>query len=464
MSLPRASILAALSLLVLLSVAPSMAERAYAYLQQEYQTYASPFLEAFPSQPATPTYPSRVVVIWVRGLSLEAAQRAPALDALRRRGASAILEPAPPSWRPSVVLTLLSGATPAVHGALAPGVAVDARLDTLFHRLRAAERPAALIADPSWAEWFEDVVPTFEALDSANPALRDDQAVERALALLRPPVRFAFVLVELGLPEASSSGDLATYAAAVAATEVRIQFIVQTLDFNADALVVIGEPSTTHGADLRLPMVMVGPGVLPNTAHIARATDVAPTLAVLAGTAMPAHAQGAPIFEALAPNPPAMILSARQLTTFYEAWSERMASQRFAATLLREHESALASGDARAFSLWQAQLRQAAQHQLEQRLTPERLLRLPLAAGIMLLWAALCVATLRAQTAGVAVIGAGVAVGVWSMFFAPTAAFDIRAFEAPLVWAEELALAARICFAATGILCAFALRQREVSP
>lgn len=463
MTSSRSSGFAALAMLVLLSLAPTVAAQAYAHLRQGYRSYVSPFLEPLPAQQAPPTYPSRVVVVWVRGLSLEASQRAPALNALRQRGASIIVEPLPPIWRPSVVLTLLSGASPAVHGALDPDAGVDGRLDTIFHRLRAAERPAALIVDPQWAAWFEDLVPSFEAIEASALAVRDDRAVERALELLRPPARFAFVLVELELPEAIATADPEVYALAVAATEVRIQAIVQALDPATDALVILGEPGAAQARDARAPMILVGPGVLPNTAHIARATDVAPTLAVLAGAGSPAHAQGAPIFQALAPNPAAMVLTARQLTLFYEAWSERMGSPRFAAVLLREREAAFADANQQAFTVWQAQLNNAAQRQAEQRLTVERLTRLPLAIGAVLFWVIVCAAVLRSRGAWVAWIGAGLAAVVWGALVAPSVPFDLKAFEQPLAWAEQLGVSAQVSFVVLGALVAL-IGQRESSP
>ncbi|MDW8292472.1 MAG: hypothetical protein RML84_05130 [Anaerolineae bacterium] len=393
-----------------------LAESARDLLWAKFTAYTNPVLQLLPPAPPSRPLTQRLVLIWVRGLRLDAAQRMPTLNALRARGASLMVEHTAPTWRAPATFTLLSGARPETHGALLPDEAAGRGLDTLFHALQRAGRTAALVGESRWADWFEDAVPRLSLVAAEEVAARDDQAVTLALEALRDveqPV--AFVLVELALPEATLRTNPDAYATAVAATDVRVQQLVGALDLSKVTVAVLGDRGLddrgrdggSEPAIARAPAVIAGAGVRTNVAAIARAEDVAPTLAVLMGAAPPVHAQGRPLFEMLDASPEAMQAAAQQLTAFYEAWSELHARPRFAAPLLREYEAAIHQGDARAFQVWFVRLDRAAQAERDELRRAAQWIRVPLVIGIALTLAALVGA--GAQAAGWASAAGGLA-------------------------------------------------------
>ncbi|MFN4294410.1 MAG: hypothetical protein ACK4JD_09785 [Thermoflexales bacterium] len=382
------------ALLIALTLTATFAEQARARLWKRYANYTSPFLEPLPSGPSRPPLARRVVVALVHGLRLDESRQMPALNAWRARGADVILESRPPTYRLPMILTGLSGAWPETHGATTNSPLLLAQPDTILRAAQASGKATAFVGSDSLSDWLGAALQRVEVVDELAPAQRDQQAVELALTVLNDSARPAqLVLVELSLPEETARSDPGSYRAAVAATDFRIEAIGQALDPGADAFVVLSDRGLTYdgrsgGGEaevVRAPLVLAGAGVIPGAQAIAPATAVAPTLAALIGAPIPAHAQGGPILEALAPEPTLPLASARQLTAFYELWSATMRRPRFAAELLRRYEDRLSAGDAASYARWLAELNQSVRQAATDRLNAERIARLPLAAGVGLL-------------------------------------------------------------------------------
>jgi hypothetical protein len=242
---------------------------------------------------------------------------------------------------------------------------------------------------------------------------------------LRDAVRPAeVVLVELSLLEHIARTEPASYSAAAAATDVRVQSLVEALDPTTDAIAVIsdrgldarGRDGGGDPATARVPFILAGAGVEPGSQAIAPATSIAPTLAALTGAPIPAHAQGSPVLGALRPGAALTMASAQQLTSFYELWSEVAHMPRFAADLLRQHRAGLASGDLAAYARWSAELNAAVNAATLSRLSGERAARLPFAIGVALLLLALTVLIL-VDRPWLALIGAGAYLVAWFILF-----------------------------------------------
>ncbi len=288
-------------------------------------------------------------------------------------------------------------ATPDTHGVTTNDAQRLAVPDTLFKSLQAAGRPTAIIGSVKWNELFEGLTQRIEITDQDDPALSDTQAVNLALQVLRDPQQQpAFMLIEFGLLEDVARRDPSSYASAAAATDVRIQSIVDVLDLSNTAVVVLSdrglnEAGTDGGGEpeiARAPMVLAGAGIQLGAQAIAPQSGIAPTLAELAGTPIPMHNEGAPIFDVLQSDSSLPMASARQLTTFYEQWSEVVQQPRFAAELLTQYEQQIAAGDMAAYSRWFASLQtRKVQQAATARLSEERASRLPfvLGMGVMLL-------------------------------------------------------------------------------
>lgn len=463
-----------LLLIVGLVFAALLAERARDAWWAKYAEYTSTMLRPLTPAPPFASRTQRLVLIWVRGLRLDASQRMPTLNALRARGASVIVEHTAPTWRAPATLTLLSGARHETHGVLLPNEPADPNVDTLFQALQRAGRTIALVGDAHWADTFEASVPRLEVVDAPDAAARDDQAVVLALEALRDRAQpVAFVLVELSLPEVALRTNPATYATAVAATDMRVQQLVGALDLTKVAVAVLSDRGLdARGRDggaeaevARVPLVLAGAGVREGIAAIARAEDVAPTLAVLMGAAPPVHAQGRPLLEVLAADHAAMLTAAQQLTAFYEAWSEHFSRPRFAAPLLRASEPAMAQGNPATFQIWFAQLDQAARSEREALRRATQWVRLPFAAGIALVVLALIGASV--QLAGAASLVGG------AMFVAVNLAFVFLGELQPSFtqfpqaqpqrfWAQ-LAPASALGVFAVGVLSLLLARRRALS-
>lgn len=414
-----------LALIVALTVIASVAERTMTQLWQGYQSYASPYLQPLPSGSSRSPMSRRLVVVLVHGLRLAESRQMPAANALRARGADITVEAPPPTYRMPAWFGLLTGARPETHGLTTDASPRFAIPDTLFRALQSAGRPTAVVGTSAWTDLFENAVSRLEIVDEEDPARRDNQAAELAVNILRDPAQPAqVVVVEFGLLEHIARAEPASYSAAAAATDVRLQSIVEALDLSQDTIAVIADRgfdarSRDGGGDAataRVPFILAGAGVTPDAQAIAPASAVAPTLAAVAGAPIPAHAQGPVVLGALAPDPALPLASARQLTSFYEQWSEIARQPRFAAELMRAHEVALASGDPVAYSRWSAELGAAANGAVVAKLTEERTARLPFVAGVGLLLLALAALMLTEHPLH-ALAGAGAYAVAWFVLF-----------------------------------------------
>ncbi|MCS6848427.1 MAG: hypothetical protein RMN52_12035 [Anaerolineae bacterium] len=394
------------ALLVVLTLVTTLARQMRTQLWQRYVNYASPFLGELPSGAPRQPLAQRVVVVLVRGLRLDESRQMPALNALRARGADVTIESRPPTYRLAATFTWLSGAWPETHGATTNSALLLARPDTILRAVQASDKATAFVGSDQLSDLLGAALQRVELVDDLEPAQRDQQAIELALDVLNDPARPPqFVLVELSLLEEVARSDPESYRAAIAATDFRIGAIGNALNPSAAALVVLSDRGLTYdGRDgggeagvTRTPLVLTGAGVVPGTQAIAPATAIAPTLAALAGAPIPTHAQGGPILAALVPAPALPIASAQQLTAFYEQWSAAMGQPRFASELLRRYEDRLAADDAASYAAWFAELDQAVERAMTERLTTERAARLPFAAGVTLLLLAIAGLILNAH-------------------------------------------------------------------
>ncbi len=385
--------LLALALLIALSALGSVAKQARTTLWERYAAYTSPFLETWPAGAARPPRTQRIVVVVVHGLRLAESRGMPTLNALRQRGADVTIELTPPAYDLPATLTWLSGARPEVHGATTNQSPLLIRPDTVLRAAQAAGWLVTFIGSEQRHDWLGGTQRAIFA-DDPDPAQRDQQAIALAVEALRAPLsQPQLIALSLDLVAQVARQDPASYSAAVAATDFRIQSVLAQMNLEAETLVVLSERGIASGGYdgggeaevVRTPLVMAGAGVLPGSVAVAPAVAIAPTLAALAGAPFPIHAQSGFIHDVLAAEPAAFIASAQQLTTFYDQWSAAIGQPRFAAGLLRRYSDRLAAGDPLAYVVWQAELSRAAEEAAGARLRAERATRLPLVVGLGLL-------------------------------------------------------------------------------
>lgn len=380
--------------IVVLTVVASLAQQARDQLWAHYRDYRSPFPGNAPVGSSRATMSSRVVVALIRGLRLDASRQMPALNALRERGADVVVQLTAPTYRLPSWVGWMSGAQPETHGVTTNDSQRGVLPDSIFRQLRASGRSSAIVGSSEWDGLLGDTAGRIELAEGASAAQRDNEAVRIAIDVLRDTAAPAqLVLVELGLLEEVARNTPESYTAAAAATDVRLKELVDTLDLGNATLVVMSDRGLdARGRDggseeiiAQAPLVMAGSGVTPNVQTRASAADIAPTLAALLGAPIPVEAQGAPIFEALQSNPQLPLDSAKQLTTFYEQWSEATGQPRFAAELLQRRQTGLAAGDPASYQEWKSELDVAVADAQGAKLSAERSARFPFVIGIALL-------------------------------------------------------------------------------
>jgi hypothetical protein len=358
-------------------------------LWSEYARFTSPFVTQPPvGEPAT-QHTRRLLVLLVRGLRSTDVESMPALKALGRRGAAITLTLQAPTYALPAWLTLFSGATHQIHGSTTDGSPRNPALDTIFTRLRVSGQSSAIIGSARWNELYGADATRVEVIETSDAGFQDEQATNAVLQTLRDPAASERLIVaELRVLDVQRSlTETTATASALAATDIRINAIGQAADLANNTLVVVSDHGALadgrFGGDepevARVPLLMAGAGIASGARLDANATDLAPSITLLLGLPPPLHAQGAPLWDAIASR--ALLASARQLTAFYESWSEAAREPRFAAELLRDQETALASGNRERYSAWSGALERAADAQREHKLAGERRSRLPIVIG-----------------------------------------------------------------------------------
>lgn len=377
-----------LLLALLLMMGSILAEEARARVWTAYTDYRSPYVTALPAGEPTQPRTRRLIVLVLRGLRFDASENMPALNALRGRGAAVALEHADPTWQIPVWLTLFTGARVETHGASTNRSPRNPEIDSIFARMAALNQNSVLIGSSTWNDLFGAAVQRAEVIEADDAAQQDALAMDALLQTLRDPnAPERLIVTELALLEATARSGPEAYLAAASATDIRIKTVIDSADLANNTLIVLSDRGLTAAGEdggaepeiARAPMVLAGAGIRPGTQTIAQPADVAPSLAVLLGTPIPAQAQGAPIWDVL--DSSAFLTSARQLTAFYEGWAETARRPRFAAELTRPYEVELAAGQRARFDVWQAALNQAASDARAAKLGETQSERLPLILG-----------------------------------------------------------------------------------
>jgi hypothetical protein len=278
--------------------------------------YRSP-LAANPPRPGDALLPDggtpatrKVVFVLIDGLRLDTsldAQVMPALASLRQQGASAEVHSQPPSYSAPAYTVLFSGAWPD----LSDGHPInqeypDIRPWTQDDLFSAAARRGLKTAAAGF-NWFERMIPA-EALDASfftpgYDAAADRQVVDAALPWLEGG-DYQFVLIHLDQVDTAGHYEGGPrdprWNAAASRADSLLADIAAHLDLSQDTLVVTSDHGQIdrggHGGHeeivLRQPLVLAGAGVNPGIYPPVEQVDLAPTLAALLGTNIPASSQG----------------------------------------------------------------------------------------------------------------------------------------------------------------------------
>ncbi len=291
--------------------ASSLMDSVYAYRSPLHDTPPSPGEEL--GKPTTRTF----VIVLIDALRYDTALKTevmPNLNQLRSSGASALMHSRPPSYSEPSYSVILTGAWPDISDG--PAMNLDyADIPTFTQdNIFSAAYRAGLKTGISAFNWFEKLVPQ-QAVSVSFYTAGEDQAADRqvtdaALPWLREG-KYQLILIHLDQVDYAGHHeggpiDPRWDAAATRADDL-LGEIATTMDLTKDTLLVISDHGQIdyggHGGQdpivLMEPFVMIGKGVVPGKYGDVQMVDIAPTIAALLGTNIPASNQGHPLIAML---------------------------------------------------------------------------------------------------------------------------------------------------------------------
>lgn len=302
-------VLSAILLLAAAGTGASLVARWY----EQIATYRSPLAKfPRPGESGESLVPQTVLVV-VDGLREDALTSMPTLQKLRGQGASATVQlsfaQTPAAW-----LALLSGAEAELSDAPLlgdePPQGHGVSPETLFVTMRRANLNTAIAAGARWRSLVPEPTlgETYFAED-ADAAIADRRVTDAAVGFLR---YFSpnFLLVHLASPsDAARRGGVGgdAYRAALLHTDFLLAELTAALGRSQGVLVVTGSHGVTGGGGfaggeaevMQVPLVLTGARIKPGAYGTVRQSDIAPTIAALAGGSLPSASQGDVLFQLL---------------------------------------------------------------------------------------------------------------------------------------------------------------------
>lgn len=263
----------------------------------------------------------RLVFVLVDGLRVDTATDPdvmPTLGRLRQEGAFRVLHSRAPSYSAPGWTVLGTGAWPSLNGGEAMNPEGTDPLRWQQDHIFAAAQNAGLRAAVSGNDWWRSMLPAQTWSESyftrGEDTAADEDVVANAVRWLRED-RADLLLVDLnGVDDAGhhhGGPDGAPWKTAARAADDQISRILDTLDLNRDTLLVVSDhghigPGGHGGTEREVvtePLLVVGASVAPGTYPDADQIDVAPTVATILGTRVPAVSQGRPLTDMLRAAP-----------------------------------------------------------------------------------------------------------------------------------------------------------------
>lgn len=262
----------------------------------------------------------RLVIVLIDGLRYDTSLRAdtmPNLASLRQQGAFAKMHSQPPSFSAPGYSTIFSGAWPYMNDGPVFNLDYDEYVTWPQDNLFSAVHDAGFKTAISAYNWFEKLVPQADVDISFYTAGDDKAADEDVMKAALPWLQnneAQFVLIHIDQVDYAGHHEggphsIAGFQAAKRADDDLGQ-ILATLDLSKDTVMVISDhghiDAGGHGGQdavvLQEPFVIAGAGVKPGDAGDINMVDLAPTLATLFGTRLPAASQGSARIDIVNPS------------------------------------------------------------------------------------------------------------------------------------------------------------------
>ena len=296
--------------------------------------YRSPLRDSPPAPGAPLGQPltSRVVLVVVDALREDTSRNSsvmPFLNQLRGQGAWAVMRSQPPSFSEPGWTTIATGAWPEINDSPPINLEYDKIWPWTQDNIFAMAKRAGLKTAVSGYNWWEKFIrPEWRNAGFLTPG-EDDAADQDVMQAARPWLASGgYQLVLIHLDQVDYAGHHEggprdpRWNAAAARADAMLKQIAGALDFKKDTLIVLSDHGQIdrggHGGQdpitLVEPFAMAGAGVKPGQYPDTQMVDVAPTIAVLLGTNLPASSEGKPLTQMLN-------VDANRQAQIHSAWS-----------------------------------------------------------------------------------------------------------------------------------------------
>ncbi len=326
----------------------------------------SPYLDALAPGQAGEAVTKQVVIVVVDALRVDASRRMPTLNQLRTQGAHRIVRVGQPSLSLPGWTVIGTGAWQEQNGIASNFTDDSIKLDTIFQAAKRKGLTTAIVGSPGWKQLYASGVDTLRTVSEppdgytnlAADLRADDDILALALDVLKTKPNLT--LVHFLSPDEAGhgwGGASEQYAQAAQHVDGAIAKILAAINLNEAALIVTADHGQIdaggHGGwepvVLEVPLVAAGKGIRAGSYPNASQADIAPTLAVLLGTSIPAHSQGDALLDQIdAPDGLKAVRAvdvARQRAARYESMLAVIGDRRgIDRQILNRAEAALTAG------------------------------------------------------------------------------------------------------------------------
>ncbi len=371
---------------------------------------ASPYIVPASPGPAADPITSRVVLVVVDGLRVDASRQMPTLNRLAAEGAQRRIQVGQPSLSLPGWTVLGTGAWQEQSGVTTNWYEGSVKVDTIFEAAKRKGLTTALVGGSSWAQLYPTGLDWVRTLEDPADAERNYASIEKnggemtGLALEALAQKANLTLIHLPATDFAGhgwGGISKQYADAAQLVDSEIAQLVAAVDLAHTTFIVTADHGHTDTGGhagwepsvLYVPFVAAGQGIKPGQYPDAFQVDVVPSLAVLLGTSIPAHNQGQAMLDILAAPQPLLatraVQNATQIADRYDGMLQVIGDRRQVdRQTIDKARAALVSQDyatAMDLALRSIQETRARWESAKQdRLNSERLARLPLALLLLL--------------------------------------------------------------------------------
>jgi hypothetical protein len=251
---------------------------------------------------------SRVVMVVVDGLRIDAFNRMKYISSLKEKGAYFNLKTGQPSLTLPCSAVIATGAWQDVTGVTTNWFEGPSRKDSLFSLARDCSLTSAIAGDKSWANLFgsEATMTYARKWDDAYITF-DEHTLEKSLEFLSENPGFLFVhFVDVDNAGHDFGGASPEYQKYADHIDSLIEKLHQNLPENTVLVVTSDHGQIDTGGHggwedvvTHVPLLLVGKIIRPGNHGAAEQTDIAPTAAALLGLPIPPYSQGRILSEAL---------------------------------------------------------------------------------------------------------------------------------------------------------------------